>query len=117
METERACYLIRQHVYANLSHRLGTRPFLSHLEKVCRPGVQMSYTLITEHPACSSPACQLQTSMAAVQVPGPEAHRSAASDRLLTPLPLEMVYQLLQGLAAPHVQSNGNAFYNTPWLA
>lgn len=37
VETERACYLIRQHVYANLSHRLGTRPFLSHLEKVCRP--------------------------------------------------------------------------------
>ena len=37
VETERACYLIRQHVYANLSHRLGTRPFLSHLEKVGRP--------------------------------------------------------------------------------
>jgi hypothetical protein len=35
VETERACYLIRQHVYANLSHRLGTRPFLSHFEKVC----------------------------------------------------------------------------------
>jgi hypothetical protein len=34
VETERACYLIRQHVYASLSHRLGTRPFLSHLEKV-----------------------------------------------------------------------------------
>lgn len=35
LETERACYLIRQHVYASLSHRLGTRPFLSHVEKVC----------------------------------------------------------------------------------
>ncbi len=37
VETERACYLIRQHVYASLSHRLGTRPFLSHLEKVYKP--------------------------------------------------------------------------------
>lgn len=37
VETERACYLLRQHVYASLSHRLGTRPFLSHLEKVNAP--------------------------------------------------------------------------------
>ncbi|KAI8827076.1 uncharacterized protein EV422DRAFT_549569 [Fimicolochytrium jonesii] len=33
METERAAYLIRQHLYSNLYDRISTRPFLSMIEK------------------------------------------------------------------------------------
>ena len=35
VETDRACYLIRQYVFSNLYHRLSMRPFMSHIEKVC----------------------------------------------------------------------------------
>ncbi|KAK9817197.1 hypothetical protein WJX72_010933 [[Myrmecia] bisecta] len=33
-QTDKACYLIRQHIFSNLYHRLSTRPFLSHTEKL-----------------------------------------------------------------------------------
>jgi len=36
LETDRACYLIRQYVFSNLYHRLSMRPFMSHIEKVPR---------------------------------------------------------------------------------
>ena len=32
--TDKAAYLIRQHIFSNLYHRLSTRPFLASLEKV-----------------------------------------------------------------------------------
>jgi hypothetical protein len=38
LETDRACYLIRQYVFSNLYHRLSMRPFMSHIEKVCAVG-------------------------------------------------------------------------------
>ena len=34
LESEKAAYLIRPHVFADLYHRLSTRPFLSRIEKV-----------------------------------------------------------------------------------
>ena len=34
VETERACYLIRQYVFSNLYDRLSMRPFLAPIEKV-----------------------------------------------------------------------------------
>ena len=33
-DSDKASYLLRQHVYSNLHHRLSTRPFLSSVEKV-----------------------------------------------------------------------------------
>ena len=35
LESDKAAYLIRPHVFADLYHRLSTRPFLSRIEKVC----------------------------------------------------------------------------------
>lgn len=35
LESEKAAYLIRPHIFADLYHRLSTRPFLSRIEKVC----------------------------------------------------------------------------------
>lgn len=32
--TDKAAYLIRQHIFSNLYHRLSTRPFLASVEKV-----------------------------------------------------------------------------------
>ena len=32
--TEKAAYLLRQHIFSNLYHRLSTRPFLASIEKV-----------------------------------------------------------------------------------
>ena len=34
LESEKAAYLIRPHIFADLYHRLSTRPFLSRIEKV-----------------------------------------------------------------------------------
>ncbi len=58
LETERACYLMRQHVYASLSHRLGTRPFLSHVEKVCFYWM-FGWGSITEHTVAPSARCAI----------------------------------------------------------
>ena len=37
VETDRACYLIRQYVFSNLYDRLSMRPFLAPIEKVGCP--------------------------------------------------------------------------------
>ncbi len=34
LESDRAAYLIRPYIFADLYHRLSTRPFLSSIEKV-----------------------------------------------------------------------------------
>ena len=49
LETDRACYLIRQYVFSNLYHRLSMRPFMSHIEKVPR-SVLMSALSGHPHP-------------------------------------------------------------------
>lgn len=42
VETERACYLIRQYIFSNLYDRLSMRPFLAPIEKVCYQGWEQS---------------------------------------------------------------------------
>ena len=71
LESDKAAYLIRPHVFADLYHRLSTRLFLSRIEKVCPTLCSMqsgacpfilnlsSWNLLQGLRACSTCAVQL----------------------------------------------------------
>ena len=48
-DSDKASYLLRQHVYSNLHHRLSTRPFLSSVEKVSLVNMCAHVCLIVVH--------------------------------------------------------------------
>ena len=120
LETERACYLMRQHVFASLSHRLGSHPFLSHLEKVgfvsidggrhclalfltCwnAQGAESLIALSVMHPH-RTPSPMASPESAPRVLASPYPCLSCYQSRLRCLLQLWVAYQLLEGLAAAH---------------
>lgn len=93
IQTDKAVYLLRQHIFSNLHDRLSTRPFLSDMEKVPPPSTPPSFIL----PLRMSPSC----------------HATAFQTHLLAedvnPPPRDLVqrwlvFQLLHSVAHSHTQ-------------